>query len=288
MVYRIIFLFLCVCKLSFAQKLSREDYIKKYSDLAISQMNISGIPASIILSQAILESNNGNSELALKSNNHFGIKCHNTWNGKRVYHDDDLKQECFRKYASVKKSYEDHSQFLKKKRYAFLFDIPISNYKGWAKGLKKAGYATNSKYPSLLISIIEKNDLTRFDKQQLSDSVYFVSGTSYGYPYILSQQFLYSNESKEYYLSTKFLASLTDLNIQLGGGKLLTNKIGLGLNFGYSFSKQENSYNYEPFFGLESKFLISIKNSKKLVIDVFVNTNTDFEMIPAISIGLLR
>ncbi len=145
--------------------LTREDYIEQYHELAIKEMKRVGIPASITLAQGMLESGNGNSTLARKSNNHFGIKCHNDWNGKRVYHDDDKKGECFRKYKNVYQSYIDHSDFLTgKTRYASLFQLRTTDYKGWAKGLKKAGYATDPKYAHRLIQIIEENELHRFDK----------------------------------------------------------------------------------------------------------------------------
>jgi len=128
------------------------------------------IPASITLAQGILESGNGRSILALKSNNHFGIKCHKGWEGKSVYHDDDEKDDCFRKYAYVENSYNDHSEFLTgRKRYAFLFKISITNYQAWAKGLKKAGYATDIEYPTKLINIIEDYKLYEFDTVKKSD-----------------------------------------------------------------------------------------------------------------------
>ncbi len=144
--------------------LTSGDYINKYSELAVKEMKRVGIPASITLAQGMLESGNGNSTLARKSNNHFGIKCHNDWNGKRVYHDDDRKGECFRKYKTVYESYLDHSDFLMcKKRYASLFKLKTTDYKGWAHGLKKAGYATDPKYAKRLINIIEENGLHKFD-----------------------------------------------------------------------------------------------------------------------------
>ena len=121
------------------------------------------IPASITLAQGVLESGNGVSELAKKSNNHFGIKCHKDWTGGRTYHDDDEKGECFRVYDNPSDSYEDHSKFLLRSRYASLFELDIENYKGWAKGLSKCGYATNPKYPELLITIIERHELYKID-----------------------------------------------------------------------------------------------------------------------------
>ena len=140
-------------------------YIRKYAPLAVMEMHEYKIPASITLAQGILESGNGRSLLASKSNNHFGIKCHTGWKGGRVYHDDDEKGECFRKYKYVQSSYEDHSKFLTtRRRYENLFKLRKTDYKGWARGLKKAGYATDRKYPKKLIRIIENYKLYEFDK----------------------------------------------------------------------------------------------------------------------------
>ena len=145
-------------------------YIKKYAPLAVIKMHEYKIPASITLAQGILESGNGRSNLASKSNNHFGIKCHRGWTGQKVYHDDDEEQECFRKYSFVEHSYNDHSKFLTgRKRYAFLFNLRTTDYKGWARGLKKAGYATDKKYPQKLIRIIETYELNKFDKIKKRD-----------------------------------------------------------------------------------------------------------------------
>jgi|TARA_B110000238_G_scaffold168780_1_gene185430 flagellum-specific peptidoglycan hydrolase FlgJ len=139
-------------------------YILKYAPIAVHEMHASGIPASITLAQGILESGSGKSLLATKSNNHFGIKCHSKWQGARVYHDDDEKGECFRKYQFVETSYKDHSAFLSKRsRYAFLFDYNKKDYKKWAKGLRKAGYATDKKYPQKLIKLIKTYRLYEFD-----------------------------------------------------------------------------------------------------------------------------
>ncbi len=156
---------------SFAQKQSTQQYIKKYKDIAIKKMKEYKIPASITLAQGILESGNGNSRLARKANNHFGIKCHKDWNGKKFRLDDDKRRECFRKYKSVEESFSDHSYFLTQRpRYSFLFKLGITDYKGWAYGLKKAGYATNPKYPQLLIKIIEENKLNTFDQTTSSST----------------------------------------------------------------------------------------------------------------------
>jgi len=140
------------------------DYIDEYNDIAILEMIAYKIPASITLAQGILESNSGRSRLSVKGNNHFGIKCHSSWNGKRMYHDDDARQECFRKYEHPLTSFRDHSLFLYgRKRYASLFDLRKKDYKGWAKGLRKAGYATDKKYPAKLITLVETYDLDKYD-----------------------------------------------------------------------------------------------------------------------------
>jgi len=151
---------------AFAQKKqTSKEYIDKYKDIAIYQMKKQGVPASIILAQGLLESDNGNSSLAIKANNHFGIKCHKTWTGLVIYMDDDTKNECFRKYSNPEKSYSDHSDFLRgARRYSPLFDLAPSDYKGWAYGLRKAGYATNPHYAEMLIKIIEENNLYLYDK----------------------------------------------------------------------------------------------------------------------------
>lgn len=143
---------------------SYEKYIKQYSNLATQHQKKFRIPASITLAQGLLESGAGQSELARKSNNHFGIKCHSDWRGGRVYHDDDLRGECFRKYKNPEQSYEDHARFLvDRPRYASLFKLKITDYKGWARGLQKCGYATDRAYANRLIKIIEDYDLYRYD-----------------------------------------------------------------------------------------------------------------------------
>jgi LysM repeat protein len=146
-------------------KITVGEYISLYKNLAVKEMKNYRIPASITLAQGILESENGNSPLALEANNHFGIKCHKEWTGKTYTHDDDIKDECFRKYEKVEDSYRDHSEFLTTRdRYKSLFDLDITDYKGWAYGLKQAGYATNPRYPEILIRIIEENGLIELDE----------------------------------------------------------------------------------------------------------------------------
>ena len=162
-----LFLILIICCLTLqAQTRNKqyEAYIKKYRELAVEEMKKYHIPASITLAQGLLESGAGQSALARKSNNHFGIKCGSDWYGKTVSHDDDARGECFRAYKHSKDSYEDHSKFLAgRPRYASLFNLNITDYKGWARGLKKAGYATNPRYADQLIGIIELYELYKYD-----------------------------------------------------------------------------------------------------------------------------
>lgn len=200
-IYIIILLFLITFKLPISviaqpseTRISREEYIQKYKDIAIREMLEFNIPASIKLAQGILESGDGNSPLAKYAKNHFGIKCHKEWDGPTFIQDDDEKNECFRKYSDVEESYRDHSLFLKgRKWYAELFDLKITDYKGWAYGLKKAGYATHPKYAELLIEIIEKNELYLFDKlDELPKSLHAKSSISSKKP-----------ERKNYEFSTK-------------------------------------------------------------------------------------
>ena len=141
-----------------------DQYIHTYKDWAIHEMNTYGIPASITLAQGLLESRTGKSILTIKGNNHFGIKCHSNWNGKKIYHNDDRRKECFRSYSSPLESFTDHSAFLKnRRRYSFLFSLDPTDYKAWAYGLKRAGYATDKKYPEKLITLIERHGLYQYD-----------------------------------------------------------------------------------------------------------------------------
>ena len=154
-------------------KTPQEIYIEQFASLAVEEMYRSGVPASITLAQGLLESRYGLSELAVKGNNHFGIKCHNNWKGGKMYHDDDSKGECFRMYPSPEQSYRDHSDFLRyRDRYKFLFDYKITDYKAWAHGLRKAGYATDPAYPSKLIKLIEDYRLYEYDSRKKSQPRY--------------------------------------------------------------------------------------------------------------------
>lgn len=195
-------------------------YIDTYSSIAMFEMQEYKIPASITLAQGILESGAGRGELTSKANNHFGIKCHKSWTGDRVYHDDDEKGECFRKYNDPKYSFRDHSLFLtERSRYRDLFSLRISDYKGWARGLKKAGYATDPKYPNKLISIIERYDLTRFDKEVL--------GGNYEPAPVESEMATYTVESGDtlYSIARRFELSVEQLKRY---NKLRSNTISIG------------------------------------------------------------
>ena len=165
MLKRIVLLLLFVPLTLMAQKITVEEYIETYKDIAMKEMKDYKIPASITLAQGIIESGAGNSALAREAKNHFGIKCHKGWEGKTYTMDDDEKDECFRKYKKVEDSYHDHSEFLtSRSRYAGLFELDIMDYDGWANGLKAAGYATSSTYASALINRIKMNKLYLYDQ----------------------------------------------------------------------------------------------------------------------------
>lgn len=172
---RILATAVCVCSflLSFAvsyKSAETDAYINKYKDVAIQQMKQYRIPASITLAQGILESGSGRSDLSVKANNHFGIKCTSDYKGKTYYKKDNKLNDCFRVYSDAAESFRDHSLFLTtRKHYSPLFELKITDYKGWAKGLKKCGYATNPKYPDLLIEVIEQNNLHQYDSESYTD-----------------------------------------------------------------------------------------------------------------------
>lgn len=268
-----------------------ELYIKKYKDIAISEMNSYGIPASITLAQGILESGNGESRLAVDGNNHFGIKCHNNWNGETIIEDDDEKGECFRKYSNVGDSFRDHSLFLKERgRYEFLFEYKITNYKKWARGLKKAGYATNPKYASLLINIIKKYNLTQYDNLSSDRKKIFLSNI-YGAPYLLGFGINYFNI--ESFIDCKIQSSFVLLNkASLSYNKLLFKKIFVGVNSGVVFEKIDLKTN----FGIQISHIDRLieKRNKLLKItfgldllfdDVFMLNEIDY--LPYISVSFL-
>ena len=204
------------------------NYIRKWAPLAVREMHTYKIPASITLAQGILESGSGKSQLAAKSKNHFGIKCHTGWKGGRVYHDDDARGECFRKYQFVESSYEDHSKFLtQRRRYAFLFSYGSKNYKKWAKGLKKAGYATDPKYPRKLISLIENYELYKFDYVRKKDLKYVDTKPKKQKPKKVKASGRYTVKRGDtlYSISRRFGMTVNDLK-QING--LRSNTISIG------------------------------------------------------------
>jgi len=157
-------------QLLYAQNMTAAEYVALYKDIAIREMKRMGVPAAISLAQGILETESGNSDLVKKSNNHFGIKCKSTWTAETVSHDDDAPGECFRAYKNAEDSYRDHSNFLRgSSRYAFLFRLNPGDYKAWAYGLRKAGYATNPKYPEILIKNIEDNNLEQYTLEGVNE-----------------------------------------------------------------------------------------------------------------------
>ncbi|MEE2931726.1 MAG: glucosaminidase domain-containing protein [Bacteroidota bacterium] len=224
---------------AYSQKNKTELYIEKYKDLAIDEMNNYGIPASITLSQGILESGNGESRLALEANNHFGIKCHNEWNGEKIYADDDEKGECFRKYSTVFNSYRDHSIFLsERKRYTSLFDLSPKAYKKWAKGLKKAGYATNPDYAKKLIKLIKKYNLNQYDVAgtRITYDIGLIFGFPFGFGiggYWFTDMSLYSLNLQSSIIVNQFKASynyniIDNLYVGTGFGYAYFGKVALG------------------------------------------------------------
>ena len=233
-----------------------ELYIAKYSDIAVEEMNNYKIPASITLAQAILESGNGDSRIAIEGNNHFGIKCHDNWNGETIIEDDDEENECFRKYLNVADSYRDHSLFLTERgRYSFLFEYSNSDYKKWARGLKKAGYATNKKYPTLLIDLIKRYDLSRFDNDISSNNFYFAH--SYGLPYLTSLGIYYFYNNSMYFseINTSFVFSEANIGYNF---KLLDNFYS-GLNSGVFYAPNKELI-FTPHISSELMYKYKSKN----------------------------
>ncbi len=250
------------------------EYINKYSDMAVEQMKLHKIPASITLSQGLLESGAGMSELARKSHNHFGIKCGGSWNGRSVRHTDDAPNECFRAYSNPKDSYEDHSLFLKRgARYAFLFKLDITDYKGWARGLKKAGYATDPSYANRLITIIEDYELYKYDTRGGRSSrketptvmqphqVYISNGIAY---VIARDGDTFEGLDKEFDISWKKLVKYNDLHREytLTNGDIIYLKAK-----NKKASKQYSVYvvrDGDSMHGISQAFGIRLKNLYKM------------------------
>jgi len=284
---RLLILFLFLGHHLFSQNMSRSEYIERYKREAISQMKKYNIPASITLAQAILESADGNSELAKNSNNHFGIKCHSSWEGEKVYHDDDEEGECFRAYDNIEQSFEDHSKFLLKERYADLFKLNIEDYKSWARGLKKAGYATNPDYAKHLIRIIEDNDLSQIDKGQLTEK-HIYAGFSIGWKDIISQSYVLIKEEKKYYLSSRLSSSFEDVSLMIGGGYLLNSRVGFGLESGIQSALGDaNAIEFKANYGIATHFFLPVKRIK-LNVRMSISSVDGKNFNPTISIGLLR
>jgi len=261
------FLFCILFGFSVFSQSKTDLYIAKYATLAVSEMNEFGIPASIILSQGILESGNGESYLAREGKNHFGIKCHG-WEGMKIYADDDAENECFRKYKKVNQSYRDHSEFLTThRRYSSLFELKITDYKGWAKGLKKAGYATSPTYAENLISVIERYDLYQFDngtsnqnKQEL-----FVTHT-YGFPFAYGVGLNYFVEDK-YYVSAELNSSFLFSGFSVGGGKHLYDKVygSLSVNGIYAMFVKDETQRFDFAISPQLSYMLDTKNKKILI-----------------------
>ena len=256
----------------FGQEISRKEYIEKYASLAVKQMHQYKIPASITLAQGILESNNGNSRLAVKANNHFGIKCHG-WEGKKIFADDDKKNECFRNYKNVFESFVDHSLFLNKySRYEFLFNYKITDYKSWAKGLKKAGYATNSKYPELLIKIIEENKLYQFDREKIDQNLISGKRNIYMHPnkikYVISQnQETYETIAKSLNIKLKQILKYNDDNklsvLKVGSKVFIQPKRNRSKQRTHLVNKGEDLRSISQTYGIKMK---SLKKRNELIL----------------------
>jgi len=274
--------------LSFSQSKTK-NYILKYSNAAVAEMERYGIPASITLAQGILESGNGESRLAVEGKNHFGIKCHSNWSGKTIIEDDDEKGECFRKYSKVSESYRDHSLFLTERgRYSFLFEYKKSDYKKWAKGLKKAGYATNPKYPSLLIDLIERYELYTYDKGEQSDKQLYFAHT-YGLPYLTGIGIFYFQ--KKSLLFTEVNTSFSFTGANAGYHYELFNKFYTGANAGVIYLPTKEKQ-FVPQISAELMYKNSSKNKRynsvlirggvQLPLD-----KMDYKLIPYLSLSYL-
>ena len=243
-----------------------ELYVKQYAELAINEMKEFGIPASITLAQGILESGNGESYLATEGKNHFGIKCYD-WEGEEIYADDDKENECFRKYKKVQQSYRDHSEFLTThSRYSSLFELKMTDYKGWAKGLKKAGYATSPTYADNLISLIDRYDLNRFDKgiDVPKDRELFVTH-SYGFPFAYGVGLNYM-KSDNYFINVDISSSFVFSGVSVGGGKYLFDKFyaSMSVNGIYHGYTTDNTYKLD--IGINPKLSYFLDKKNKIIL----------------------
>ena len=286
-----IILLLCFQYFSFSQN-KTDIYIEKYSYLAIKEMKEFRIPASITLAQGILESGNGESRLATEGNNHFGIKCHR-WEGEEIYADDDEENECFRKYKTIEDSFRDHSLFLSKiGRYSFLFNLEVTDYKAWSKGLKKAGYATSPTYAEKLISLIERYNLQKFDVQinQNADKQFFASH-NYGFPFAYGLGLNYIQEGK-YLITTAVSSSFIFSDVSLGVGIHLWDDLYTKLSVNGIFHGFSEDNIHKLNFGVHPQlnYLLDTK-SKRILINAGVIFSIekikDYSFIPSFSLTYL-
>lgn len=255
-----------------------ENYIKKYKDIAIKQQKKHGIPASITLAQGLLESAAGQSRLAQEANNHFGIKCGNEWGGKTIKHKAEKGKECFRKYKKVEDSFDDHSKFLKRKRYESLFKLKSTDYKNWAKGLRKCGYATDPKYPEKLISLIERYELYRYDSDKGKHKNYDMEeGDVKGHMVYRQGKLLYIKAydgdtyamlAKKYGIKKKDLLSYNDVKEEhpLQSGAIVylqeKNKKYSGESKEYMVQRGETLYSISQKLGIKLKQLCKMNKKK--------------------------
>ena len=233
----------------------QERYISRYAPIAVNEMYRSGVPASITLAQGILESRSGQSALAVDGNNHFGIKCHNSWKGKTMLADDDRKNECFRVYDSAEESFRDHSDFLRyRDRYKFLFDFPTTDYKSWAYGLKQAGYATDPSYAAKLIQYVEDYDLARFDRMTVDEAI-AAGGREAEAPVVRDE-----------------LEGIPESPLKIEAGELFRGKAGEEYRF--SLSRTLYSRNGVPYvYAVEGETYSSIAKSNHLLVKEILRYN---------------
>ena len=233
----------------------QQRYIARYAPIAVNEMYRTGVPASITLAQGIIESRSGQSTLAVEGNNHFGIKCHNSWRGKTMLADDDRKNECFRAYDSAEESFRDHSDFLRyRDRYKFLFDFKTTDYKSWAYGLKQAGYATDPSYASKLIQCVEDYGLARFDRMTVDDAL--AESGSYA----------------EVLIEKDEVGEIPDSPLKIEAGELFTGKAGEEYRF--SLSRTLYSRNGVPFvYAVEGETYATLARSNHLLLREILKFN---------------
>lgn len=251
---------------------STEDYIVAFKTIAQEEMQLYGIPASITIAQGILESNSGKGRLSVEANNHFGIKCHE-WTGEKIYHDDDASQECFRKYNDAKYSYRDHSLFLtQRSRYSALFKLRKEDYKGWARELKRAGYATDTKYPDKLIGLIERYELHKYDEEVLGSTYvkYNEPIMSNSSTYIVEKGDSMYSISKKHNLTVHELQNLNNLtSASLNVGQKLITKNSLTNSSNTSvnsavINKLHTVEKGDTLYSISKKYNVSISELQQL------------------------